>query len=78
MIVDWLEKMRVRGKQKRRKLLVKAVVVGLGLILFWRGAWTLFDHLIFPGNPVLSGSVSLIVGIGILYFSNKLIDELLG
>jgi len=62
---------------KRKTSLPKILVVGTAVVLFWRGAWGLMDLYIFPDNPVMSYAVSLTAGLGILFASRMLADELL-
>jgi len=76
-MLTWLEKLKKHRKKAQRRLVFKALLVGLGVVLFWRGTWNLLDHLIFPQQPIFSALVSLIIGLVILFFSNKLIDELM-
>lgn len=54
-----------------------ALLVGTGVVLFWRGLWGLADLMMFPGDPILSNLLSLIIGIGILSFTHYLVRELM-
>jgi len=54
-----------------------ALLIGTGVILFWRGLWGLTDLLLFPTDPVLSHLASLVIGIGILSFTHYLVRELM-
>lgn len=53
------------------------MLIAMSVVLFWRGAWGLMDLYVFPDNDLLSYLVSLAVGIGILFATQKLADELL-
>lgn len=41
----------------------EVLVVALGVVMFWRGAWFVMDYFLFPENVLLSGLVSLAGGI---------------
>ena len=43
--------------------IIYAIIVGLAVVAFWRGAWELMDLYIFPGNHELSLWTTLIAGI---------------
>ncbi len=53
-----------------------ALLIGVSVILFWRGAWGIMDVYIFPNNLVLSYSISIIVGLGILAVTHNWAREL--
>lgn len=53
-----------------------AIVIVLGIIMLWRGAWGLMDTYLFPGSPTLSYFVSIGLGILILYLDDFSIDNL--
>ncbi len=59
-------------------MVTKAVVVGLGVVLFWRGAWGLMDLYLFPDNQHISFLTSLGLGSAILAATHYLVKELLG
>lgn len=69
------KKLKKRNKNKR---LYFALLIGLAVVSFWRGAWGLMDLYLIPDNPTLSFSISLIVGLLILSVTHYLIKELLG
>ncbi|MEA3429694.1 MAG: RNA repair domain-containing protein [Nanoarchaeota archaeon] len=55
----------------RDKQLLRALMIGTGIILFWRGLWGIAD-----GTPILENFfVSLFVGILILLFSGVIFEE---
>ena len=56
---------------------LEAVIIGAGLILFWRGIWMLADVYLFPDSRVISGTISLIIGLSILGFTENLIPQIL-
>lgn len=62
---------------KRIKRIFNTILIASGVVLFWRGAWGLMDLYIVPDNPSASFVISLVLGIGILYFSKHLFDELM-
>ena len=53
-----------------------ALIIGLAIVLFWRGTWLISDHIIFPKNPLTSGIVSISIGIVVLISSKRLVDAL--
>ncbi|OGI91936.1 hypothetical protein A2933_01640 [Candidatus Nomurabacteria bacterium RIFCSPLOWO2_01_FULL_46_18] len=68
-----------------------ALVVGIGIVLFWRGVWHTVDNLHryyylgpsaaagdFLTSPWWDGPLSLLVGIIILYFTGSLISSFIG
>lgn len=64
-----------KRKRDQKKMIIKALLVGLGMVLVWRGSWSVADLLIFPNHPEMSAITSLALGLTILYFSNKIIDS---
>lgn len=69
---------RRKNRKKVVRDVVRAVLIGTAVVLFWRGAWGLLDLYFFPDNQTFSFLASLVVGIGILYFTKTLFKELLG
>jgi len=54
-----------------------ALLVATAIVMLWRGAWGLLDNYLFPDNQILSFSVSLIIGIGLLFIiSGRRLDSL--
>ncbi|MEX2650370.1 MAG: hypothetical protein WD673_15285 [Alphaproteobacteria bacterium] len=66
---------RLQETTRHRRGIV-ALVAALGIVGFWRGTWLLLDIYLFPGNPVLSGVVSLLAGLGLLLVANYGFDDL--
>ena len=52
-----------------------AIIVGLGIVLFWRGVWQLLNVYLFPQNYELSNWISLIVGLIILIATGRLVKN---
>ena len=63
-------------KCETKHYITTALLVGLALILFWRGAWMLADLYLLPDNPFLSAIISIIIGILILYVRDLDLKEL--
>jgi len=63
--------------QSTHHKVVTALLVGTGVVLFWRGIWGLADVLLFPDNLIVSHLVSVFVGIGILSLTHYLVKELM-
>lgn len=49
-----------------------ALVLGIAVVIFWRGIWNLVDMYLIPKWPVLSAIVSIISGLIILVLTNHL------
>ena len=68
---------RFRKKEPSLYQHVASIVLTAGaVVLFWRGAWGLMDHFLFPETPILSYFVSIFLGLLILYLDDKKISEL--
>ena len=52
------------------------ILIALAIVSFWRGVWGLMDEFLFPANPTLSYSISIVVGILILSSTKRLIKHL--
>jgi len=63
-------------KLKSKNKVVFALIIGIAVILFWRGVWQLADLLIFPNNALFSNISSLIIGLIILLSARHIIKEL--
>ena len=69
-------------KWKSKKMLEKleknvyVLILSAGIVLIWRGIWGMLDLYLLPENLVLSYVVSILLGVGILYFHNHDLDEL--
>ena len=64
-------------KKSRVMRIVFALVIGLAIVSFWRGAWQLMDLYVFPDDYVLSNVVSLVVGFLVLVLSHRAIKGLM-
>ncbi len=69
--------MKSNKKKRSLKKVIFAIIIGFAVVSFWRGVWGLMDLYLFPDNLILSLSVSVLLGIIILYFTKHLIDELI-
>jgi len=65
-----------RKKQSPLDLNFRILVEVAGVILVWRGVWTLADRYLLPESPDLSAIISIILGIIILYLENKSLKDL--
>jgi hypothetical protein len=54
----------------------KALSIGTGLILFWRGMWGFLDIYLFPDKPILSYITSAVLGFIILFVDDFRLDEI--
>ena len=71
----WEELLMIGGK--RIKGVFFALVIGLAVVSFWRGAWQLMDLFVFPNDYLLSNIVSIVVGFVILVLAHRAIREFL-
>ncbi len=68
-----------------------SLIVGMGIVLFWRGVWHTTDQvhnfyannlwystMSLTGSPWWDGPLSLVVGMIILYFTGSLISSFIG
>ena len=63
-------------KEPPLKRIIYSLLIGFGVIGFWRGAWGLLDTYLLPENLELSYWISLVVGLVILYLTHHLTKEL--
>ncbi|MFH1587803.1 MAG: hypothetical protein ABIA76_00500 [Candidatus Diapherotrites archaeon] len=67
-------------KMKTDHQITFALMVGVALICFWRGAWMMtdliFDKILFPDSELLSALTAMGVGAIILMLSGMLVREL--
>ena len=71
------ELLMVKKKVSEYRKLGFALIVGLAIVAFWRGAWQLMDLFVFPENYVLSNVVSLVVGFLVLVLAHRAIKGLM-
>ena len=63
--------------QKRNlKTISYTVLIAFAIVSFWRGVWGLMDVYLFPNNHILSLSISVLIGLVILYYTKHIIGEL--
>ncbi len=55
----------------------KFLALAIGVVLVWRGIWELASRYLFPQHPDLSAIASIILGMGILYLTDRKLNELL-
>lgn len=65
------------SKFKRKHKIVFAIIIGLSVVSFWRGAWGIMDVYIFPNNYGISSLVCFLIGIGLLSVTNYVVEELM-
>lgn len=61
---------------KKNKQRFIALIIGIGVILVWRGFWGLADIYLFPQNPPLSHLSSILIGLLILVGTHHMIKGL--
>lgn len=63
--------------QKRNlKTISYTVLIAFAIVSFWRGVWGLMDVYLFPNKHILSLSISVLIGLVILYSTKHIIGEL--
>ncbi len=53
------------------------LLVVASVVMVWRGLWNLMDTYLFPGSPILSNIISIILGLFLLYLPDEDIKELI-
>lgn len=61
---------------KSMKTNFQILVLAIGVIAFWRGAWGLLDLYLFPNNELVSLLISMLIGVLVLYFQDHRLNEL--
>lgn len=64
------------SESKQSLINIPTLVTVAGIVMVWRGIWGLMDIYLFPGNPTLSYTLSILIGLVILYIDDKAFDEL--
>jgi hypothetical protein len=62
---------------ERIKYHAKFFALAAGVVLVWRGIWGFTDLYLFPNHHQLSLVASLVLGLAILYFTDRKLTELL-
>ena len=63
--------------KRKLKQVFYALIIGLAVVAFWRGAWGVMDVLVFPNNYFLSSIITLVAGLILLFFTKHLAKELI-
>lgn len=67
------------AKKLTLNYLAKNIVVVVGIVLVWRGAWYVLDDLdkwLFGGSHFWTSLAGIIIGLMILYFPDKDLKEI--
>ncbi len=64
------------SKLKKNHKTIFVLIIGVAVVLFWRGVWGISDELILPDDYLLSSIVSLILGLSILLATHYAVKEL--
>lgn len=75
--VSHLQGGRVTEKLPKDRHWLYLLSAGIALVVLWRGVWGLLDLYLFPDDPLLSYLTSFVVGLALLYFNDRSLDELL-
>ena len=73
----FFKKEKLKLSFKPTKTFFSMFMIGLAVILIWRGIWNLLDEYFLPDNFVASNVIGIIVGLLILYLPDKDIKELI-
>lgn len=69
----------MKNDKKLFQYFAKNIFVAIGLVLIWRGIWSLLDALdywLFGGNHVWSAAIGIVIGLLILYLPDKDLKEI--
>ena len=69
--------MRKRKQKRNLKNIFYTILLAFAIICFWRGVWGFMDLYLFPDNLPLSFSLSILIGILILYLTKNLLAKLI-
>ena len=65
-------------KLSRPKKICFSLIIGIGIISFWRGIWGLSDIYIFPSNEPLSFTISIALSLVLLISTGFFVREITG
>lgn len=63
------------AKSVRRYSMLNTLIVGVSLVLIWRGIWGLIDYY-FPNHDPVVYIICILVGIIFIYVDDLKIDEI--
>ena len=52
------------------------LITGFAIVVFWRGVWGLLDVYLLPDDETLSYTVSVFIGLALLYINDYSLSEL--
>ncbi|NBD73586.1 hypothetical protein GVX82_00915 [Patescibacteria group bacterium] len=52
------------------------LLLAVGVVAVWRGVWGLLDLYLTPEQPALSFVLSILIGVAILLFNDRRLNEL--
>ncbi|MBU0648170.1 hypothetical protein KJ855_03235 [Patescibacteria group bacterium] len=61
---------------KHKYPVIYSIIIGIGLIMFWRGLWGIMDLYLFPHDELYSYISSAVIGLIILYINDFRLNEL--
>jgi len=62
---------------KKRHQILFALIIGLAVVSFWRGAWGILDIYLLPNNYELSSWISMATGLVVLAATHYTVKELM-
>lgn len=64
------------SRMKKEYPLLHTTLVVIGVVMVWRGVWGLLDAYLFPEDPILSYSISILAGLILLFVDDFRLKEL--
>lgn len=65
----------MKKRKDRFKDMLYTIVIALAIVSLWRGFWGFMDLYLFPYNHIYSFTISILLGIVVLYFTENLREE---
>lgn len=60
----------------KRKRNIRYLMIGIAIVMFWRGVWHLLDMYLFPDYPLWSNLICILLAIIIFLIDDGEIEEL--
>lgn len=60
-----------RKKSAKNNEVWRTVMIGVSVVLFWRGTWGLMDIYLFPDSKAAGYILSIVLGLCLLFLINK-------
>ncbi|MBI1970345.1 hypothetical protein HYS47_01215 [Candidatus Woesearchaeota archaeon] len=63
-------------KMKPIKQALFTLLIGIAVVAFWRGTWVLMEAYLLPESKVVSGWISILIGLSVLAVTHYWTREL--